>query len=434
MKDCFVRFNFFINYDSVTTPAPPMKLLHVIDSMDPTVGGPCQGIRNMTRNLERLGIHSEVASVDKPDSAFLSNETLLIHALGPGKSAWGYSVLLQPWLIANLERFDIVILHGLWLYTNFATFKVVRQFKLKAIRSKKYSSPSLFIMPHGMMDPYFQRDKDRRFKAIRNYLYWHLVESKIVNGADGLFFTCVTELMVARETFTYYNPKLELNIGYGIEDPPVRSDKMMLDFHTAFPELADTSYILFFSRIHEKKALDLVVEAYLLMITNPSFKMMKIPKLVIAGPGIESEYGQKILKRVNSSIKLKKNVFFTGMMLGNMKWAVIYGCEAFILPSHQENFGIAVAEALACGKPVLISDQVNIWREIESEGGGIIQKDTLMGAETLLYEWMHMSKAEKITMTMAAYKAYENNFRIKPVVEKFAEDLREHLDITYQII
>lgn len=411
-----------------------MKLLHVIDSMDPTVGGPCQGIRNMTRNLESLGIYSEVASVDEPRADFLENETLLIHALGPGKSAWGYSSRLQPWLLANLDRFDVVILHGLWLYTNFATFKVIRQLKLKAIRNKKYPSPSLFIMPHGMLDPYFQRDKDRRFKAIRNYFYWHLIESKVVNGADGLFFTCVTELMVARSNFSNYKPKLELNIGYGIEDPPASTDKMMADFYTAFPELSDTSYILFFSRIHEKKALDLVVEAYLLMITNPSFKLKQIPKLVIAGPGIESPYGQRILNRVNSSKKLKKNVLFTGMMLGDMKWAVIYGCEAFILPSHQENFGIAVAEALACSKPVLISDQVNIWREIESSGGGIIQQDTLMGAETLFYEWMHLNSAGKKAMSIAAYAAFENNFRMKPVAEKFADDLREHLDITFQII
>jgi len=411
-----------------------MKLLHVIDSMDPTVGGPCQGIRNMTSNLESLGIYSEVASVDKPGAVFLKNESLLIHALGPGVSAWGYSSKLQPWLLANLDRFDIVILHGLWLYTNFATFKVLRKFKLKAIRSKKYPSPSLFIMPHGMMDPYFQRDKDRKFKAVRNYIYWHLIESKVINGANGLFFTCVTELMVARETFTNYNPKLELNIGYGIEDPPVRSDKMMSDFFIAFPELANTSYVLFFSRIHEKKALDLVVEAYLLMLTNPSFKMMKIPKLVIAGPGIESNYGQQILNRVNSSKNLKRNVLFTGMMLGDMKWAVIYGCDAFILPSHQENFGIAVAEALACSKPVLISDQVNIWREIESAGAGFIQKDTLMGTETLFYEWMHLSRTGKKAMSAAALAVYKNNFRVKPVVEKFAEDLREHLDITFQII
>ena len=411
-----------------------MKLLHVIDSMDPTVGGPCQGIRNMTRNLESLGIYSEVASVDVPNAGFLTNESLPIHALGPGVSAWGYSSKLQPWLLANLGRFDIVILHGLWLYTNFATFKVVRKFKLKAILGRKYSSPSLFIMPHGMMDPYFQHDKDRKYKAVRNYIYWHLIESKVVNGADGIFFTCVTELMVARETFTNYNPKLELNIGYGIEDPPVRSDKMMSDFFIAFPELVDTSYILFFSRIHEKKALDLVVEAYLLMITNPSFEFIKIPKLVIAGPGIESDYGQGILNRVKANKKLKKNVLFTGMMIGEMKWAVIYGCEAFILPSHQENFGIAVAEALACRKPVLISDQVNIWREIESSGGGIIQKDTLMGAETLFYEWMHMSSAEKKVMSDGAYAAYEKNFRIKPVAEKFAEDLHENLDITFQVI
>lgn len=411
-----------------------MKLLHVIDSMDPTVGGPCQGIRNMTRNLESLDIHSEVASVDDPAASFLSDETLMIYALGPGKSSWGYSSRLQPWLRANLHRYDIVILHGLWLYTNYATFKEICRIKTIAFRDKKYPSPSLFIMPHGMLDPYFQRDKDRRFKAIRNYFYWKLIENKVVNGADGLFFTCVTELMVARQTFSNYQPKLELNIGYGIEPPPEKTESMMTGFYDSYPALNNVPYILFFSRIHEKKAVDLVVEAYLLIITNPSFKTKKIPKLVIAGPGIESEYGQKILNRVNSSHKLMNNVIFTGMMLGEMKWAIIYGCDAFILPSHQENFGIAVAEALACSKPVLISDQVNIWREIKSGNGGLIDRDTLKGTESLFYEWMHMTTAERTKMGIDAYQTYETNFKMKPVAEKFGEDLREHLGIAYQVI
>ena len=64
-------------------------------------------------------------------------------------------------------------------------------------------------------------------------------------------------------------------------------------------------------------------------------------------------------------------VYWPGMLRGNLKWGSFYSCEAFILPSHQENFGIAVAEALACGKPVLLSNKVNIAAEIERDGVGL---------------------------------------------------------------
>ena len=77
-----------------------------------------------------------------------------------------------------------------------------------------------------------------------------------------------------------------------------------------------------------------------------------------------------------------------GMLSGAAKWGALYGCEAFVLPSHQENFGIAVVEALACGRPVLISDQVNIWREIVEDGAGIAEADTEEGVEKLLRRFL----------------------------------------------
>lgn len=403
-----------------------MKLLHIIDSMDPRVGGPCQGIRNMTFNLNELCIDSEIVSLDSPSADFMATETLLIHAMGPSVTPWAYSGRLVPWLKNNIGRFDVVISHGLWLYSSYAAFKVYSRQKKISLR-KGLKVPSLFIMPHGMVDPYFQLDPDRRLKSIRNYWYWKLIEGKVINGADGMFFTCVTELMLARETFTPYRPKLELNIGYGIEAPPPRTDSMMTKLWTAFPELKEVPYILFFSRIHQKKGLDLLVDAYNLILTNPAFKNQVIPKLVIAGPGIESDYGQKIFQKVNQYENLKSSVYFTGMMGGDLKWAVIYGCQAFALPSHQENFGIAVAEALACGKPVLISDQVNIWREIAFLRGGIVNSDNIRGTETMLYEWMNLTDHERVLMGQNAYRTYEKSFKIKPVVEKFADDLQTHL-------
>src|SRR5690606_26372536 len=196
-------------------------------------------------------------------------------------------------------------------------------------------------------DPWFQRDKSRRLKAFRNEIYWRLTEKKTVNQADGLLFTCHQELLLARETFKGYKPKQELNVGYGIQAPPTYTEKSMP------PALADKPYWLFLSRIHPKKGVDLLIRAYDELCSQSS----GVPDLVIAGPA-DSDYARQMIEIAEDNPK----IHFAGMLQGDAKWGALYGCEAFILPSHQENFGIAVVEALACSKPVLISDQVNIWR------------------------------------------------------------------------
>ena len=88
-------------------------------------------------------------------------------------------------------------------------------------------------------------------------------------------------------------------------------------------------------------------------------------------------------------------VFWPGMLGGDAKWGAIYHSEALVLFSHQENFGIAVVEALACEKPVLISNQINIWREIESDGAGLVGDDTPEGAENVLRRWAGLSIEEQ---------------------------------------
>ena len=128
--------------------------------MDPSHGGPCQGIRNSIPALERLGIQNEVLSLDDPKAPFLAKDSFQIHALGPSRGPWGHSSNLIPWLDTNLNRFDIVIIHGLWQYYSYATWKAVRRFKKMSQPSKVARLPKLFVMPHGMLDPYFQRAPD----------------------------------------------------------------------------------------------------------------------------------------------------------------------------------------------------------------------------------------------------------------------------------
>ena len=101
------------------------------------------------------------------------------------------------------------------------------------------------------------------------------------------------------------------------------------------------------------------------------------------------------------------------MLQGDVKWGAFYASEAFVLPSHQENFGIAVAEAMGCGLPVLISDKVNIWREIRADGAGIVNTDTTAGTLQTLEAWLALDRSAREQMVQQAKLSFEKRFTIE---------------------
>jgi len=398
-----------------------MKILHVISSMNPVSGGPCQVLRNTIPELELLGSENTIVCLDDPDSFFIKNDPLHVVAVGSGKGPWSYNAALSQWLLPNLLNYDIVICHGLWLYTTYSVKITLQRYQKMFndgnLEDKKI--PKLYIMPHGMLDPYFQKAPDRRLKAVRNWLYWKVIEGKVVNNAQGLLFTCLTEQQLARETFTPYRPNSEMIVGLGVHDAPVFTKSMQDEFEKKCPQVKGRSFILFLSRIHKKKGVDLLLKAY----ENLLRAGKTLPHLVIAGPGIDTDYGADILNMVNLSSVLRNHVVFPGMLSGDAKWGAFYASEAFILPSHQENFGIAVVEAMSCAKAVLISDQVNIWHEIVSEGGGMVNIDNLDGTTKLLQRWTAQSKIEKEEMGKRAKEAFLKVFYIKPASKRLYDVL-----------
>jgi glycosyltransferase involved in cell wall biosynthesis len=398
-----------------------MKILRVISNMDPAHGGPCQGIRNSIPELMKLGAINEVVSLDDPNASYLGKDNFSIHALGPAKGPWAYGEKLYPWLIENIVNYDVVIIHGLWLYHGFAVLKAIK--KLRKQQTAKV--PKFFVMPHGMLDPYFQKAEGRRLKAIRNWFFWKLIESNLVNKADGILFTCEQELQLARLPFRPYSPKSELNVGYGVPSPPPFEEEMKRAFEEKALAVKGEPYILFLSRIHPKKGIDLLIDAFQKILFGNETKVESIPKLIIAGPGAETEFGKTLQEKVKACTLLSKKVIFTGMLVGDSKWGAFYGCKAFILPSHQENFGIAVAEALAAGKPVLISKQVNIWREIYAGGAGLVEEDSINGTISLLERFFSLSETEVAKMGDAATKVFEAHFAIAPAAHNMLKLIKQ---------
>jgi glycosyltransferase involved in cell wall biosynthesis len=391
-----------------------MRLLRVIASMDPVTGGPCQGIRNLIPELEKIGVSNEVVSFDEPASNFLRHDPFPIHALGRSRGRWCYHPRLIAWLVENLPRFDAVIVHGLWLFSSHAVRSAARRLRNGAV-------PPVCVMPHGMLDPYFQRDRSRRTKALRNWIYWKVIESKVVNDADALLFTSEQELQLARESFRPYRPKREINVGYGVAEPPSATPAMREAFLSKSIGLGDRPYFLFLSRIHEKKGVDLLIRAYADVYQSEPASPTS-PVLVIAGP-LNSDFA-RAMQNLAAELCPRDAVFWPGMLSGDAKWGAFHGCEAFALPSHQENFGIAVAEALACGKPVLISNQVNIWREIEAAGGGVVAADSDEGVRENFQRWRKLSDSEKEEMGRQARVCHEKHFAVRRAAERLALTLQ----------
>lgn len=373
-----------------------MNVLHVVSSIDPKAGGVAQAIKTMIMGLSEMQVVNEVVCLDDTESYFVKNLPFDVHTMGPAKTSWKYAPLLLKWLNKNIGRFDVVIVHGLWQYHTFASYLAY-----SSLHNKK---PKLFVMPHGMLDPYFQRAKGRKLKALRNWVFWKLIEYRLVNSSTGMLFTCETELSLAEQTFAPYHPKAKHVVGLGVTSPPPFS----LAMKSAFIEKAGgipSDFLLFLGRIHQKKGVDLLVKAYLKLRDEKD----DLPYLVIAGPGLESEFGADIIKLVNNN----RYILFPGMLTGDAKWGAFYCSGAFILPSHQENFGIAVVEAMSSGKPVLISDQVNIWKEIEIGGAGVVGKNNESGTYTMLKNWFEKSSAEKREMCNSAKRTFDVHFSVE---------------------
>lgn len=401
--------------------------------MDPAQGGVAQAVRNTVPALARLDVSNEVLSFDAPDAAFLGRDSFPIHPIGPARGGYGYCSALQPWLAANLHRFDAVIAHGLWQHHCAGTWSAIARHRRGQGTSQgdvvAVPSPRFYVMPHGMLDPYFQNAPGRRLKALRNTVFWKFIEARAVNGADGVLFTCAEELNLAREPFRPYRPQRELEVGLGIEAPPALHADMALAFSERCPDVTGRPYLLFLSRLHEKKGADLLIHAYLrLRVTHPE---QTLPALVMAGPGLDTEYGRELQRLAASqSASLgdgKSDIYFPGMLSGNAKWGALYGCQAFVLPSHQENFGIAVVEAMACGRPVLITRQVNIWRECEP--GGLVAQDTEPGAYDLLTQWLALSPLQQQALGDAAHAAYRANFEVDEAARRLKEALQGEASI-----
>jgi len=368
-----------------------MNILHVINSVDPASGGPVEGVRSLSGVITRLGHRVEVASTDPPDAPYVKTFPLALYPLGPGHLAYSFTPRLLPWLRQHAREYDVVVVNGIWRYHSFAVWRALRE------------SPTPYVVyTHGMLDPWFKHRYP--LKHLKKWLYWPWADYRVLRDASAVLFTCQEERTLARKSFWLYSAN-EVVVHYGTSEPTGQSEGQQEAFYSAFPALTGKNLCLYLGRIHPKKGCDLVLEAF-----NTVLRPHPDWHLVIAGPEERGLRAQ--LESRARQLQMSDRVTWTGLIRDGVKWGAIRSSEFLLLPSHQENFGIVVAEALACGLPALISNKVNIWREIEQEHAGLVAADDEAGTCGLLRRWLSMPSSAHMLVRQNARQCFIKHFEI----------------------
>jgi glycosyltransferase involved in cell wall biosynthesis len=383
-----------------------MQILHMIDSFSPDRGGPPEAVRQLLKAYAAEGAGSEVVCLDDPSAPYLRDLPCKVHALGQSYvGRYAFSPRLWRWLRKNARRFDGIVMNGIWTFPGLALYLAARRAR------KPYG-----IFVHGALDPWF--DRKYPMKYLKKLLYWPL-QHAVLHHAQAVFFTTTVERDLAATSFrpSKWNSVV---VPYGIAEPKVTSHcaaRQIDEFYDLVPQVRGRRFLLFLGRIHEKKGCDILLKAF-----AEVHGMAPQVDLVIAGP--DPNELQPELEELARGLGIDSKVHWPGMIGGNAKWGALRACDAFVLPSHQENFGVAVVEALAAGRPVLISHQVNIWPEIRDDGVGLADEDSEKGTLRMLSRWFAMTDEEKCAMASRARPCFDARFSMRETASVINDALR----------
>jgi glycosyltransferase involved in cell wall biosynthesis len=327
-----------------------MRVLHVIPSVDERSGGPATAILPMCRALHQQGIDVTLISTDAgirvPDFKGVS-AMLFPSQLG---ESFKYSRPLSSWLRANIREFDLAHIHAVFNHSS-----------VTAAHTCRKAGVPYVVRPLGTLEPWSMGQK-----SVRKRLFWQVAGKAMLRRAAAVHYTTEAEKLSTQRLLGLNHGKV---IGLGIANGSSTSGaKEKLASH--FPELVQLRYVLVLSRLHPKKGLDVLLDSFSTLVQQQKFEDWR---LVIAGDG-PADYVATLKQ------KSCKGVLFTGWLEGEAKDAILSNASLLVLPSHQENFGLCVMEALSHSVPVLVSPHVNLAEEIILANAGwisTVDKDAL---------------------------------------------------------
>ena len=331
-----------------------MRILHVIPSIGPARGGPSVVMRTMARSQAACGLEVHVATTDdngrgrlsKTAGASFVEDSVTYRIFRRQTRFYTFSLPLTMWLSKHARDYDAIHIHALFSYPSIAA----------AFFAKRAHVPYL-VRPLGVLSPWGMHHRRPWLKR----LSFRLMESRVLRNAAGVQYTSAQESDEAAQLGVEHSPLLVPNpVDLAADGPLVRGR-----FRAAFPKLTGKIIVLFLSRIDAKKGIDLLLPAFAhLRLTHPN------AVLVVAGDG-----NRTLLEGLKSQAKqlgLGEGILWAGFLQGESKRNALADADVFVLPSYSENFGVAVVEAMGCGVPVIVSDQVGIHREISQAQAGLV--------------------------------------------------------------
>ncbi|MFQ5964070.1 MAG: glycosyltransferase [Candidatus Scalinduaceae bacterium] len=351
-----------------------MKLICVSPGYWPAFrhGGPIFSVHGLNKVLVKMGVDVTVYATNSSLNGEVTiNEEVNVDGVKViyfgfiksleflGRMGWQFSWQMTKALKRDLKKFDLIHIQSVWNYpTTAATYYC-----------KKYDKPYI-ISTRGTLYPYTIMKK-----SWKKLPYYYLVAKRDLKGASVIHYTTEDEAEKCHSFLGLNNQAIIIPNGIDLSEYNDLPTKESLK--RCYPILKDKKVILFLSRIHQKKGLDILSKAY-----GKLARQRKDVHLLIVGFG-EEGYEKKVRRWFEEEGVLEQ-VTFTGMLKGKEKLEAFAGSDIFVLPSYSENFGMAVIEAMASGLPVIISNQVGIHNEIaEAKAGRVIETDAEQLAEAM---------------------------------------------------
>jgi glycosyltransferase involved in cell wall biosynthesis len=355
-----------------------MKVIHFITSIDKSGGGTTAYMQLLSTELKNL-VDLIIVTGLSPNPVELVEVDVRFFDLS--LSRWfklekGFYTLLET------EKPDIVHINGIWMPQSWLFQKIAQQKGIKVVLS-----------PHGMLEPYILNRHPLK-KMIGLILYQH----KALKRVDYIHATAKSELDQIRK-LGYHQPAEIVPNGIEITD---------LKFKTEWQKVQN---ILFLSRVHPKKGIELLIEA-VARLQNSQLK------ITIAGEG-DKNYIES-LKKLCEQKNLSEQFEFTGGVYDEQKWRLYHDSDLFVLPTYSENFGIVVAEALATGIPV-ITTKGTPWQELETEKCGWWIELNVENLKNAITEALALTPEKLKEMGMRGRKLVEEKYEIKAVAKEMKE-------------
>lgn len=342
-----------------------VRVLHVVPSLALRNGGVSASVRELCRGLAKLGVGVNLWSTkggflpeaDEPadrklEEAGVQLRYYPISARLPFGERYAYSPALRRALLERVPQIDLVHIHMLWRYPTWAAARICRRFGVPYVLS-----------PCGALDPY-----SLSIRPHLKRLYAACAEGKTLRKAALIHFTSSLEQSHA---FTFGAAQPTAVVPCSLET--LEEFPSPGEFRARHPEIGNRKILLFLGRLHPKKGLDRVAEAFLRCAQR-----CPDTHLVIAGPDNGAATGTR--RRLESA-GLSGRVTFPGFLFGAEKWSAYQDASLFLLPSQDENFGVTVLEALRAGVPVLLSPHIGLAKVVaEAQAGLILPLDTQVWA------------------------------------------------------